>query len=171
VAKGGRVLMLKLTKPPYADTEVDAEKTQQDITQLLRKYGVSQINWQIDYDMEQVQLDFVIEYMKQEDQTTHRIAVRVKPPMFAAKRRTWDPKLGRYKKEEMANWAQSMRLLFYWIKAKLEAVSFGLNSVEKEFLSDIITTLPDGSKMTVWDMISRQMANNSLMLEFKEAGF
>ena len=163
--------MLKLTKPPYADTEVDAEKTQQDITQLLRKYGVSQINWQIDYDMEQVQLDFVIEYMKQEDQTTHRIAVRVKPPMFAAKRRIWDPKLGRYKKEEMANWAQSMRLLFYWIKAKLEAVSFGLNSVEKEFLSDIITTLPDGSKMTVWDMISRQMANNSLMLEFKEAGF
>ena len=163
--------MLKLTKPPYADTEVDAEKTQQDITQLLRKYGVSQINWQIDYDMEQVQLDFVIEYMKQEDQTTHRIAVRVKPPMFAAKRRTWDPKLGRYKKEEMANWAQSMRLLFYWIKAKLEAVSFGLNSVEKEFLSDIITTLPDGSKMTVWDMISRQMANNGLMLEFKEAGF
>ena len=98
--------MLKLTKPPYADTEVDAEKTQQDITQLLRKYGVSQINWQIDYDMEQVQLDFVIEYMKQEDQTTHRIAVRVKPPMFAAKRRTWDPKLGRYKKEEMANWEQ-----------------------------------------------------------------
>ena len=163
--------MLKLTKPPYADTEVDAEKTQQDITQLLRKYGVSQINWQIDYDMEQVQLDFVIEYMKQEDQTTHRIAVRVKPPMFAAKRQTWDPKLGRYKKEEMANWAQSMRLLFYWIKAKLEAVSFGLNSVEKEFLSDIVTTLPDGSKMTVWDMISRQMANNSLMLEFKEAGF
>ena len=30
--------MLKLTKPPYADTKVDAEKTQQDVTQLLRKY-------------------------------------------------------------------------------------------------------------------------------------
>ena len=163
--------MLKLTKPPYADTRVDAEKTQQEITQLLRKYGVSQINWQIDYDMEQVQLDFVIEYMKQEDQTIHRIAVRVKPPMFAAVRRTWDPKLGKYRKQELANWAQSMRLLFHWIKTKLEAVSFGLNSVEKEFLSDIITTMPDGSKMTVWDMISRQMANNSLMLEFKEAGF
>ena len=163
--------MLKLTKPPYADTRVDAEKTQQEITQLLRKYGVSQINWQIDYDMEQVQLDFVIEYMKQEDQTIHRIAVRVKPPMFAAVRRTWDPKFGKYRKQELANWAQSMRLLFHWIKTKLEAVSFGLNSVEKEFLSDIITTLPDGSKMTVWDMISRQMANNSLMLEFKEAGF
>ena len=163
--------MLKLTKPPYADTKVDADKTQQDITQLLRKYGVSQINWSVNYDLEQVQLDFVIEYMKQEDQSAHRIAVRVKPPMFAATRRTWDPKLGQYRKQDMANWAQSMRLLFHWIKAKLEAVSFGLNSVEKEFLSDIITTLPDGSRMTIWDMISRQMASNSLMLEFKEAGF
>ena len=163
--------MLKLTKPPYADTKVDADKTQQDITQLLRKYGVSQINWSVNYDLEQVQLDFVIEYMKQEDQSAHRIAVRVKPPMFAATRRTWDPKLGQYRKQDMANWAQSMRLLFHWIKAKLEAVSFGLNSVEKEFLSDIITTLPDGSRMTIWDMISRQMASNSLMLEFKEAVF
>jgi hypothetical protein len=43
--------------------------------------------------------------------------------------------------------------------------------VEKEFLSDIVTTLPDGSKMTVWDMISKQMEKNGLMLEYKEAGF
>ena len=161
--------MLKMTKPPYADTEVDAEKTQQQITQLLRKYGVSQVNWNVNYDLEQVQLDFIIEYLKQEDQTAHKIAVRVKPPMFAATRRTWDPKLGKYKKEDMANWAQSMRLLFHWIKAKLEAVSFGLNSVEKEFLSDIVTTLPNGTRMTIWDMISPQMETSDLMLEYKEA--
>ena len=163
--------MLKMTKPPYADTEVNAEKTQQQITQLLRKYGVSQVSWQIDYDIEQVQLDFVIEYLKQEDQTVHKIAVRVKPPMFAATRRTWDSVLGKYRKEDMANWAQSMRLLFHWIKAKLEAVSFGLNSVEKEFLSDIVTTLPNGTRMTIWDMISKQMEKNDLVLEYKEAGF
>ena len=160
--------MLKLTKPPYADTKVEADKTQQEITSLLRKYGVSQINWQVNYDLEQVQLDFIIEYTKQEDQMIHRIAVRVKPPMFAATRRTWDSKLGKYRKEDMANWAQSMRLLFHWIKAKLEAVSFGLNSVEKEFLSDIVTTLPDGSRMTIWDMISKQMEKNDLMLEYKD---
>ena len=71
----------------------------------------------------------------------------------------------------MANWAQSMRLLFHWIKAKLEAVSFGLNSVEKEFLSDIVTTLPNGTRMTIWDMISKQMEKNDLVLEYKEAGF
>ena len=159
--------MLKLTKPPYADTKVDAEKTQQDVTQLLRKYGVSQINWQIDYDMEQVQLDFVVEYMKQEDQMVHRIAVRVKPPMFAASRRTWDSKQGKYRKEELANWAQSMRLLYYWIKAKLEAVSFGLNSVEKEFLSDIVTTLPDGSRRTIWELISKEVEESKLMLEYR----
>lgn len=48
--------MLKLTKPPYATTTVDAEKTQQQITSLLRKYGVSQINWQVK------QGNFALEY-------------------------------------------------------------------------------------------------------------
>ena len=69
--------------------------------------------------------------------------------------------------KELANWAQSMRLLYYWIKAKLEAVSFGLNSVEKEFLSDIVTTLPNGTQQTIWDMIEGQMASGNLMLEYR----
>ena len=60
-----------------------------------------------------------------------------------------------------------MRLLYYWIKAKLEAVSFGLNSVEKEFLSDIVTTAPDGTRVTVWDLISEQIENSHLMLEYR----
>ena len=159
--------MLKQTPAPYKDTGVSADKTQIDITNLLRKYGVEQINWQVDYKLERVQLDFIIEYLKADDQTVHRIAIRVKPPMFAAQRRIWDPNLGKYKKEDMANWAQSMRLLFHWIKAKLEAVSFGLNSVEKEFLSDIVTTAPDGTRVTVWDLISEQIENSHLMLEYK----
>jgi tRNA nucleotidyltransferase (CCA-adding enzyme) len=159
--------MLKLTKPPYATTTVDAEKTQQQITSLLRKYGVSQINWQVNYDLEQVQLDFVIEYSRMDDNSVHRVAVRVKPPMFAAKRMTWSATAGKHVKEEMANWAQSMRLLFHWIKAKLEAVSFGLNSVEKEFLSDIVTELPDGTKQTIWDMIDRQVKQGNFALEYK----
>ena len=44
---------------------------------------------------------------------------------------------------------------------------FGLNSVEKEFLSDIVTTTSDGSRVTVWDLISEQIENNHLMLEYK----
>ncbi len=115
----------------------------------------------------QVQVDFIIEYMKREDQQIHRIAVRVKPPMFAATRRTWDEKAGKHVKKELANWAQSMRLLYYWIKAKMEAVSFGLNSVEKEFLSDIVTSLPDGTTRTIWDMITDQMEQGNLALEYR----
>lgn len=165
--------MLQLNKPPYSTTEVDAEKTQLQITALLRKHGVSQINWQVNYELEQVQLEFVIEYQRLEDKSVHRVAVRVKPPMFAATRRTWNAKTGSYEKVEAANWAQSMRLLLYWIKAKLEAVSFGLNSVEKEFLSDIVTQLPDGTTQTIWDMIERQVKQGHMALEYKgkEGGF
>lgn len=159
--------MLKLIKPPYQTTSVDAERTQQQITALLRKYGVSQIDWKVNYDLEQVHLDFVIEYQRLDDHSTHRVAVRVKPPMFAMARRTWNEKRGMYEKVEAANWAQSMRLLLYWIKAKLEAVSFGLNSVEKEFLSDIVTELPDGTKSTIWDMIDKQIQQGNFALEYK----
>ena len=159
--------MLKYNKPPYGDTSVDADKTQFQITQLLRKYGVSQINWQVNYDMEQVVLDFVIEYQKQGQPDMHRVLVRVQPPMFVDTRRTWDGKAGKHVKKDMANWAQSMRLLYYWIKAKIEAVSFGLNSVEKEFLSDILTKAPDGTPMTVWELIFGEVQKGSLMLEYK----
>ena len=67
--------MLNFKTPPYANTDVNAERTQQAITQLLRKYGVERINWQIDYGKEQIILDFVIEYEKPDDKTIHRIAV------------------------------------------------------------------------------------------------
>ena len=117
--------MLKMTKPPYADTEVDAEKTQQQITQLLRKYGVSQVSWQIDYDIEQVQLDFVIEYLKQEDQTVHKIAVRVKPPMFAATRRTWDSI------RQRCNYVRK-ELLLDAVKAEGNCLQLCLNPVKQE---------------------------------------
>ncbi|MCL5732324.1 MAG: hypothetical protein M1285_02900 [Candidatus Thermoplasmatota archaeon] len=158
--------MLKLTKPPYADTKVDAERTQQEITQLLRKYGVSQVNWQVNYDLEQVQLDFVIEYQKREDQSIHRVAVRVKPPMFAATRRTWDSKLGRYKKEEMANWARAYRMLYAYVKAKVEAIAYGMHTIEEEFMPDIIVRGEDGYEITLADAVlkSKQFAP---MLDYK----
>jgi len=162
-------MVLLKTKPPYRDTAVPADKTQIAITTLLRKYGVSQVRWESDFALDQVKLDFVIEYDK--DGQLHRIAVRVIPPMFISEReeKTWDSVRGRWKRnvKEGANWAQSMRMLYYWIKAKLEAVSFGLNSVEKEFLSDILTTLPDGSQRTIWDMVSEQMKDQVLSLEYK----
>ena len=160
--------MLKYNKPPYGDTTVDADKTQSQITQLLRKYGVSQINWQVDYDMEQVVLDFVIEYQKLGQQEMHKVLVHVKPPMFVSSHRTWNEKSGKHVKSDMANWAQSMRLLFHWIKAKLEAVSFGLNSVEKEFLSDILTKAPDGTPMTIWELRNGEVEREKLMIEYKE---
>lgn len=157
--------MLTKMKPPYAVTEVDAEKSQQQITALLRKFGVSQINWHIDYERDLVVLEFLIEYEKVEDKSVHKIAVRVSPPTFAMVRRTYEQRSGHYEKKVLANWAQSMRLLYYWIKAKLEAVSWGLNSVEKEFLSDIITLLPDGTNMTVWELIEKDVRDRKLMLE------
>lgn len=158
------------SKPPYSTTDVSAEKTQQQITELLRSHGISQLQWNVDYENDRVQLQFVIEYERIEDKSFHMIAVRVTPPMFAQKRRTFNTTKGKYESLVMANWAQSMRLLYYWLKAKIEAISWDLNSVEKEFLSDIITRLPDGTQLTIWELIDGQVRDQKLMIEAPRNG-
>ena len=77
-----------------------------------------------------------------------QIGVTVTPPVFAAKRRTWNPKMGRYEAVYSPNWAQSFRLLYWWLKAKIEAVAYGLTTVEQEFLSQVVVALPDGGALS-----------------------
>lgn len=55
----------------------------------------------------------------------------------------------------------SYRLLWWYLKAKIEAVSYGLETLEKEFLSQIMTSLPDGRTVTVGETASDFIASPS----------
>lgn len=57
---------------------------------------------------------------------------------------------------------QEYRLLFYWIKSKIEAVTWGLSTIEREFLSVITTALPDGRNVSVGDVVEGLIAENKL---------
>jgi len=157
--------MIISKKPPYSSTKADPEKTQMDITRLLREYGCSGVQWTTVYDRNEVKLAFTVEVEVRG--VKKQLLVQVEPPIFAAKRRTWNPKAGRYDIVMAPNWAQSFRMLFWWLKAKLEAVAYGLTSFEKEFLSGVVTSLPDGRKITVGDAILNQVYEGRLALEEK----
>jgi len=58
---------------------------------------------------------------------------------------------------ETYNYEQSMRLFYWYIKSKLEAVAYGVKTFEKEFLDDLIYRLPDGRDVKVGDMILKQV--------------
>ena len=142
--------MLKPKHAPYADTKKDPDTRIADINRMLRAYGIENTQWTTEWGRGVVSLKFAIE-----KEPGKFIGILVRPPAFMAKRRTWNAKLGRNEVLELPNWSQSIRMLHWWLKAKIEAVAFGLREVEEEFLSDILVTLPSGEQTTVGEAISK----------------
>lgn len=143
--------MITQRKPPYQDTSVDPAKTKAAIDKLFREYGVSGVIWKENYEKNTVELLFSVE--TELNGIRRKIGLKVSPPLFFNRHKTYNPKTGRTETINAPNYAQSYRLLFYWLKAKLEAVSYGLSSIEKEFLSQVITTLPNGQQTTIGEII------------------
>jgi len=77
----------------------------------------------------------------------------MKPPVFAKRLRSG---------KHVANLNQSLRLLYWYLKTKLEAISFGLVSVEHEFLSDIVYRLPDGTEKTISEVMIKELGSSDM---------
>lgn len=136
----------KITRePPYADTVVPYEKTKAQIETILKSYGVKGIRWT---SMEGA--DDVLEFIAVADihGVKKQIGIAVRPPHIYIKKRY--PGKGLVNTE---NINQEYRLLFYWIKSKIEAVMWGLSTIEKEFLSDVTMKLPDGRTTSVGEIV------------------
>lgn len=129
---------MKPKRTPYYDTVVPPERTQAEIAKLLYEYGAEAVRWTTTR-AGQSQIEFVLK-MQSTGATQQCITVRVSPPIFA-------------KRDGSHNQAQSMRLLHWWLKSKLEAVYYGLTTAESEFLAEIVGALPDGSSSTIGDLI------------------
>ena len=157
--------MITPKRPPYSDSKADPEKTQGQINTLLREYGVQKVQWTTEYDLGKVELSFMVDAIIHERQTT--IAIKILPPVFVQTRRTWNSKKGYYEKIPLPNWAQSFRMLYWWLKAKLEAVAYGLTTVEQEFLSQVVLTDQSGMSVTVGQALTENIATGRLLLESK----
>lgn len=151
-------MALLKVKPPYGDTTSDPDKTISDINKLLRKYGINNYQWTTLWEQGIVELKVMIESTGA-DGKLRKIGIKVTPPIFKAKRRTWDTKKGRNVVQELPNYAQAMRLLYHWLKIKVEAVAFGLKEVEEEFMSDLIVRGPDGHESTVGKLFKPQFTD------------
>lgn len=146
--------MITPKKSPYANTKVDPERSMSEINRMLQMYGITAYQWTTLWDQERVELRFSIEL-----QGGRKIGIKVVPPAFARSHKSWNAKLGRNEVIVAANWAASFRCLHFWLKAKLEAVAFGLREVEEEFLSDIVVRLPTGEETTVGEALKPSLAS------------
>ena len=142
--------MIISKRPPYANTTADAEKTRGQIDKLLRAYGIDQFQWTQDRDI-------VTLTMKVETEiggVKKVLGLKISPPTFASVHKTYNPRTGKNDKVYAPNWAQSYRLLYHWLKAKIESIAYGMFTTEQEFLSQIMVALPTGEQKTVGEILT-----------------
>jgi hypothetical protein len=135
------------------DTEVPYERTKAEIEVLLKSYGVKGIRWTSLEGQDDV-LEFIIE--AEVRGVKKQLGIAVKPPHIFIKKKI----RGQLANTENIN--QEYRLLFHWIKSKIEAVVWGLSTIEKEFLSEVRLKLPGGRETTVGEVVIDLMGRNTL---------
>lgn len=149
-------------KPPFANTAIDPDKSRSEIDNMLQDFGCEAVNWTTDWKNNKVELKFVM--TTEIEGVQRKFLVDITPPTFASKHRSWNKLTGRNEEVYAPNFAQSMRLLFWWLKSKLEAVTYGLSTAENEFLSQVMTQLPSGEVTTIGKMVVGDMASGKLLL-------
>lgn len=140
--------MIDGTKLPYARTDINIEKSKIQTNELLKKFGVSGIQWTWVDNIEILRFihDFEIEGVK------HQIGYEIQIPEMGIK------KGSAYEKRLERNDKQAYRIVWHVLKARFVAVESGLKTFEEEFLSDIIYKLPDGRSAKVSDIVFNQIA-------------
>lgn len=135
---------------PYEHTTIPPERTKADIETLLRSHGIEDIQW-TSYHGETT-LKFVWKLTIKG--VTKEIGFQFTPPTIETKKRVWSQQDQRTIKATVQLQATAYRLLWHYLKNKLEAVRWGLISMEKEFLSQAIVSLPTGEVTTVGEHIT-----------------
>jgi hypothetical protein len=155
------------TKLPYADTVIPPERTKADIDTMLHEFKiegenaaeVTGIRW-TDLPPNLPVLEFMVRYIDAKS-VKHEQAFRLAPPLLT-KQATQKDRYGYREKINVRADAQSMRLLYWYLKSKLEAVLFGLTDISHEFLSEALFRLPNGQSATVGDYIVPKLSDNKI---------
>ena len=150
-------MTLKRRAAPYSSTQVAPERSKVEIETLLRKFGADGVSWSENWKQNRAQVQFIIQAEGQRP-----ILVRLEPPPFLEKRRSWVPEHGRYEQVDAPNWAQSYRLLKAYLKAKLESIVYGLRDVQEEFLSDVVVRDEAGRDRRVGEIYAQQLEEGKI---------
>lgn len=142
--------MIDGTNLPYARTEIDIEKSKIQTNELLKKFGVSGIQWTWLDNIETLRFIHDFEF----DGVKHQIGYEIQVPEMGIK------KGPTYEKRLERNDKQAYRIVWHVLKARFVAVESGLKTFEEEFLSDIIYKLPDGRTAKVADVIFSQISES-----------
>ncbi len=135
---------------PYYGTKVPRVQSQEQIRKLLYKYGAEGHQWA--EVGENIELQFLWP-MDVVDGKRRMMKFRIRPPMLHFRNGDPHPR-------------QTYRFLYWWLKMKLEAVTYGLRSMEEEFLAEVVAHIagPHGEKLeaTIGEIFIPQVSSGLL---------
>jgi len=147
-------------KIPYADTAIDPEQTKIAIKKLLSEYGIKDTQWTTFKGEDSLRFVFTV---KGKD-----IYFEVKPPEIFAPKRSFNPKRGKYEIINFPMLSQAWRVLYWYLEVKLKAVKYGLVSLEREFLNQMLVG-PPNHEITVGEIIEERLSRDQEILKLPEA--
>ncbi|MEM2905035.1 MAG: hypothetical protein QW587_04770 [Candidatus Bathyarchaeia archaeon] len=149
---------LKPVRPPYSKTKADMHRSRVQIDKMLERFGITHTNWNIDTENAKVELTFVIELppeLQRPDQPK-ALLINIRPPLFVTYHRTWNPQTGKSERTPMPNYAQTFRLLYYYLKAKIESICYGLVYAEHEFMPQRVVKTAEGEVTTIGAIVDQR---------------
>ena len=162
-------------KMPYAGTDVSWTSTKgecEGILYNLRSMGIlKKHGWVTEGDADD-ELDTL--YMELEipvsDTQVRTINLKFQPVMIYTEHWTGAVKRGDKRMITKVHKNTSWRLFFWHFKSKMEAVQYGLVTMENEFMSNIMHYLEDGSEVTFGEALKMILLEDKvgLLLEHQD---
>jgi hypothetical protein len=143
------------TKHPYRGTRVSYDRSKGDIQEMLLEAGAIGLNWKENiFSLKKEvmpELQFMMSVVRKGEEI--KFAVLMKPPMLMNKKRVYNRETYRNEVVDIPDPDASMRLLYWYIKSRLEGVRFNMEDVFDAFFSRVVTALPDGSASTLSETV------------------
>jgi hypothetical protein len=135
---------------PYSDTTIPKERSKADIELLLTNHGIKDVQWTTYHGETSLRFIWHLTVKGVEKE----IMFQFTPPMIETKKRVWNQTDQRTIKATVQLENTAYRLLWHYLKNKLEAVRWGMETLEKEFLSHAVVSLPTGEVTTIGENIT-----------------
>jgi len=136
---------------PYNNTKIYAGRSKVDIDEMLKEFGAIGIRWTEEGSLKGTEcpkLEFILEIDVKG--VKKQIGVKIQPPLLMKS-------VGRgYSKKHTPNLNASMRMLYWYLKSRMEAVKFGMDDVFETFMSHIIVPLPNHTDSTLGKVIREE---------------
>ncbi len=132
-----------MSRSAYEETNVSVERSQAQIRKLLQKFGVERMRYT------SLPSEALLEFVRVDKgkPTPYRIVIR---PKLKGWSRSVDKEL------DLAE-RQVWRVVYWWLKAKLEAIEFGLLEFEREMLPFMLISVSQGRSATVGDVLPKHL--------------